>query len=106
MGGSRLVRPIHIARLDKIRPALVLTRHAVRAQRNRVTVAPITSTIWGLETEVLVGRANGLDHESVINCDSIVTIPVDDLGRQIGVLQPGQEAELAAAIVAAFDLDL
>ena len=100
------MRSIHLARLDKIRPALILTREAVRGQRNRVTVAPITSTIWGLKTEVRVGRANGLDHESVINCDSIVTIPVSDLGRQVGILSDAEESALADAIVAAFDLDV
>lgn len=100
------MRSIHLARLDKIRPALVLTREAVRAQRTRVTVAPVTSTIWGLRTEVPVGRANGLDRESVVNCDGIVTIPVSDLGRQIGFLHDVQELALAEAIVAALDLDV
>lgn len=100
------MRSIHLARLDKIRPALVLTREAVRAQRTRVTVAPITSTIWGLRTEVPVGRVNGLDHESVVNCDGVVTIWASDLGRQIGFLHDAQEPALAEAIIAAFDLEV
>lgn len=98
------MRPIHVAQLDKARPVLILTREAVRPHLDRVTVAPITSTIRGLSTEVPVGRVNGLDHESVISCDSIVTVPTSTLGRQVGYLLPTQEAQLAEAIRAAFDL--
>lgn len=99
------MRPIHTARLDKARPVLVLTREIVRPHLSRVTIAPITSTVRGLSTEVPVGRANGLDHASVVSCDNIVTIPVSALGRQLGFLLPEQEAQLSAAIQAAFDLD-
>ena len=49
------MRPIHIARLDKPRPVVVLTRELIRPRLTNVTVAPITSTIRGLSTEVLVG---------------------------------------------------
>jgi mRNA interferase MazF len=100
------MRPIHTARLDKTRPVLILTRELVRPHLSRVTVAPITSTVRGLSTEVPVGSANGLDHECVISCDNIVTVPTSALGRQIGYLLPTQELELTAAIHAAFDLDL
>jgi mRNA interferase MazF len=99
------MRPIHTARLDKVRPVLILTRELVRPHLNRVTVAPITSTILGLSTEVPVGSVNGLDHDGVVSCDNIVTVPKAVLGRHIGYLLPAQEAELADAIRAAFDLD-
>ncbi len=99
------MRPIHTARLDKVRPVLILTRELVRPYLNRVTVAPITSTILGLSTEVPVGSANGLDHGCVVSCDNIVTVPKAALGRHVGYLLPTQEAELAKAIRAAFDLD-
>ncbi|MGO8956205.1 MAG: type II toxin-antitoxin system PemK/MazF family toxin [Streptosporangiaceae bacterium] len=99
------MRPIHAAQLDKARQVLVLTREVVRPYVARVTVAPITTTARGLSTEVPVGRANGLDHECVVSCDNIVTVPKTALGRQIGYLLPAQEAALAAAIQAAFDLD-
>jgi len=98
------MRPIHIAQLDKARPVLILTREAVRPHLTRVTVAPITTTIRGLSTEVPVGRANGIDHDSVISCDNLVTVPTSTLGRHIGYLLPAQEADLSAAIRAAFDL--
>jgi mRNA interferase MazF len=99
------MRPIHLARLDKPRPVLVLTRELVRPHLNTVTVAPITATIRGLSTEVLCGTANGLEHRSAVACDHITTIPVANLGRRIGLLLDQQEAALTDAIHAAFDLD-
>jgi mRNA interferase MazF len=99
------MRPIHLAKLDKTRPVLVLTRELVRPHLSRVTVAPITSRIRGLTTEVAVGPPNGLDHPSVVSLDNIGTIAAAVLGRQIGHLLPEQEALLTNAIQAAFDLD-
>ena len=99
------MRPIYTANLDQARPVLVLTREFVRPYLTRVTVAPITTNARGLSTEVPVGPANGLEAECVVSCDSVFTVPVDALGRQIGVLLPAQEGELTAAIHAAFDLD-
>jgi len=93
-------------RLDKTRPALVLTREAARPGMTKVTVAPITSTVKGLSSEVIVGPENGLDHRSAVALDNVITVPVDALGRTIGVLTDAQEAALARAVVLAFDLDL
>ena len=99
------MRPIHTARLDEVRPVLVLTRELVRPHMARVTVAPITTTIRGLSTEVPVGRANGLGVEGVVSCDNIVTVPKAALGAQIGILLPSQEPALGEAVRSAFDLD-
>jgi len=97
------MRPIHLAELDKSRPVLVLTRNAVRAHRSLVTIAPITSRVRGLTTEVRVGSANGLDHESVVNLDLVDTIPATALGPRIGWFLTEHEPELTKAIRAAFD---
>ena len=99
------MRPIHVARLDKSRPVLVLTRELVRPHLTTVTVAPITTTVRGLSSEVAVGAANGLATASVVSCDNVTTIPRDALGEQIGVLLDGQEQALSDAIRAAFDPD-
>ncbi len=99
------MRPIHVARLDKARPVLVLTRELVRPHLTTVTVAPITTTVRGLSTEVPVDVANGLAGPSVVSCDNITTVPTDALGRQVGVLLDRQEQMLVDAIRAAFDLD-
>ncbi len=99
------MRPIHVAHLDKARPVLVLTRELVRSHLSTVTVAPITTTIRGLSTEVPVDTANGLAGASVVSCDNVNTIPASALGAQIGVLLDRQEPALSDAIRAAFNLD-
>ncbi len=99
------MHPIWLARLDKMRPVLVLTREEVRTVRQLVTVAPITSTARGLRSEVIVGQRNGLDHESVVNLDSIVTLPRNMLVRPIGALLEEQEYDLTRAFHEAFDLE-
>jgi mRNA interferase MazF len=99
------MRPIHRARLDKTRPVLVLTRELVRPHLNTVTVAPITTTVRGLSTEVELGSVNGLEDRCVVACDHVTTIPVTALGDQIGRLLDRQEPRLSDAIRAAFDLD-
>ena len=60
------MREICLARLDKTRPVVVLTRDGARPVMTKVTVAPITSTVRGLSSEVPVGRANGLDHDGAV----------------------------------------
>jgi mRNA interferase MazF len=99
------MRPIHVAHLDEARPVLVLTRELVRPHLRTVTVAPITTTIRGLSTEVAVDTDNGLADACVVSCDNITTIPSDALGPQIGVLFERQELDLSRAVQAAFDLD-
>jgi mRNA interferase MazF len=98
------MRPIHVAELDKARPVLILTRELVRPHLETVTVAPITTTIRGLSTEVHVDAANGLAGPSVVSCEDITTIPASALRAQIGMLLDRQETALADAIRAAFDL--
>jgi mRNA interferase MazF len=99
------MRAIHIARLDKPRPVLILTRELVRPHLRTVTVAPITTTARGLSTEVAVDATNGLEGPSVISCDNITTVPTNVVREQIGVLLDSQESALSEAISAAFDLD-
>ena len=76
------------------------------AAMTKVTVAPITSTVKGLSSEVPVGPENGLDHDGVIALDNVLTVPVDRLGRLVGFLRADQEVALARAVVVAYDLDL
>ena len=99
------MRPIHVARLDKARPVLVLTRELVRPHLRTVTVAPITTRIRGLSTEVRLDAANGIEGPCVVSCDNVTTIPANALGEQIGILLDRQERALSEAIRAAFDLD-
>ena len=100
------MREICLVRLDKTRPAVVLTREPARAVMTKVTVAPITTTVKGLSSEVRVGTDNGLDHDCVVALDNVVTVPVHLLGRTVGYLSAVQEADLARAVVLAYDLEI
>ena len=100
------MRTIVSVQLDKRRPALILTRHSKLHLLTWVTVAPITSTIRGITSEVLVGPRNGLDHDSVVSCDNITTVRRSAVGDTIGLLFDDQERALARAISDAFELDL
>lgn len=100
------MREICLVHLDKTRPALVLTREAARGVMTKVTIAPITSTVKGLSSEVRVGPDNGLDHECAVALDNVVTVPRERLGRTVGYLSAAQELELARAVVLAYDLEL
>jgi mRNA interferase MazF len=101
---ARLMRPIHIARLDKSRPVLVLTREPVRPHLNTVTVASITTTIRGLSTEVPLSAENGLATPSGVSCENIATVPKDVLEEQIGILLDRQESVLGAHSTATDDV--
>lgn len=99
------MRPIHLATVGgKRRPVLVLTRQHMIGRLTKVTVAPITSTIRNIPTELKVGSRNGLDHDSVVSLDNVVTIATDDLGPQAGWLTLVEEEGLAAALAFAYDL--
>lgn len=73
---------------------------------SKVTVAPITSTIKGLSSELPLDERNGLDHPCAASLDNVVTIPTSLLGRVVGFLRPEQERGLAVATVLAYDLDI
>ena len=84
------MREICLVRLDKARPALILTRDAARGVMTKVTVAPVTTTIKGLSSEVRVGPENGLDHDCAISLDNVLTVPVRTPGRTVGYLSVEQ----------------
>jgi mRNA interferase MazF len=48
------------------------------------TVAPITTAIKGLSSEVRVGPENGLDHDCAVALDNVVIVPAHLLGRTVG----------------------
>ena len=60
------MREIVLARLDKTRPVLVLTREAARTAMTKVTVAPIATTVKGLSSEVVLGPQDGLDYRCAV----------------------------------------
>jgi mRNA interferase MazF len=100
------MRTIASVRLDQRRPALILTRQSKLHLLTWLTVAPITSTIRGIASEVPVGQRNGLDHDGVVSCDNITTVRMSAVGDTIGLFFDDQERELARAISDAFELAL
>ena len=99
-------REIRLVRLDKARPAVILTRQLAVGSLSTVTVLPVTSTIRGLATEVVLDEANGLDQVSVANTDNVMTIPRDDVLGHVGYLSFPQEKQLASALAFAFNLEI
>ncbi len=73
---------------------------------SKVTVAPITGTIKGLSSEVKVEPGNGLEHDGVVSLDNVLTVPVHALGRTVGYFSAAEEAQLARAVVLAYDLEV
>ena len=71
---------------DKRRPVVVLSRNEAIRALHTVMVAPVTSTIRGIPSEVGVGLREGLKHESVVNLDHVQTIERARLARCIGRL--------------------
>jgi len=71
---------------DKRRPVLVLTRQEVIGMLRTVMVAPITSTIHGAPSEVVVGVDEGLKRDSAINLDHVQTVDKQRLKRFIGTI--------------------
>lgn len=100
------MRTIASVRLDKTRPALILTRASKLHLLTWVTVAPITSTVRGITSEIPVGPRNGLDHDCVVSCDNITTVRGEAVGDTLGLLFDDQEPALARAISDAFDLHM
>ncbi|HVF78713.1 MAG TPA: type II toxin-antitoxin system PemK/MazF family toxin [Solirubrobacteraceae bacterium] len=87
------------------RPAVIVTRQVAIQFLANVTVASITGQIRGLPTEVRLDPAQGLDHESVVNCDNLFTVPKTAIGRIRGELGPAQRHQLDAALAIALGLD-
>ena len=71
---------------DKRRPVLVMTRQDVIGLLHTVMVAPITSTVYGAPSEVLVGPDDGLKHPSAINLDHVQTVERARLVSYVGTL--------------------
>lgn len=100
------MRTIASVQLDERRPALILARESELTYLSCVTVAPITSTVRGIPSEVPVGVRNGLGHDSVVSCDNVTTVPREAVHSTIGYFFDDQEPDLLRAISDAFELVL
>jgi len=86
---------------DKKRPVLVLSRQEVIGLLHTVMVAPITSTIRGAPSEVVVGESEGLKHESAVNLDHVQTVERARLEGYVGHLDPEKMREVCRALAIA-----
>jgi mRNA interferase MazF len=90
---------------DKQRPVLVLTRQEVIGLLHTVMVAPITSTIRGAPSEVVVGLKEGLKHESAVNLDHVQTVEQARLTGYVGHLGRDKMREVCRALSIAVGCD-
>ncbi|MBI4477240.1 MAG: type II toxin-antitoxin system PemK/MazF family toxin [Acidobacteria bacterium] len=84
---------------DKKRPVLILTRDSAIEFLDEVTVAPITSTIRDIPTEVLLDREVGLPRDCAINLDHIQTVPKGRIEGALTTLDPGRMNEVRTALL-------
>ena len=86
---------------DKRRPVLILTRQEVLPLLRTAMVAPITSTIRGLPSEVPVGFDEGLEHPSAVNLDHVQTVERRLLHHYVGSLSEARMREVCRALALA-----
>ena len=89
---------------DKKRPVLVLTRDSVLEYLGEVTVAPITSTVRDIPSEVFLSKQNGMTKVCAIDCDHIQTVPKGKIGSLITALSKDKLEQVREAIHFAIDL--
>ena len=90
---------------DKKRPVLVLTRESAIAVLNSVTIAPITSTIRSIPTELLLTKQDGVPHTCAANFDNLQTVSKSNIGERITRLTSRRMKEAAAAVSFALGFD-
>ena len=92
------IRLYHFAMPDKTRPVLILTRASALEYLSRITVAPITSTIRGVPSEVALGTEDGLKQPCAVNLHNVVTVPKGDIGRRVAQLGSSRMHEICRAL--------
>lgn len=91
---------------DQSHPVLLLSWDAHGDWRDRVTVAPVTSTRRGLDAEVGLTRRDGMPRACVANLDDLQTIPRDVLFERITTLSNNRMDEVAIAAHRALGMTL
>ena len=92
------VRLCRFAPPDKQRPVLILTRDSAIGHLSTVTVAPITSTIRGVPSEVILDIEDGMKGRCAVNLHNAVTISQERLGRRVSSLNASRMREVCAAL--------
>lgn len=92
------VRLYQFAPPDKKRPVVVLTRDSALPYLSTATVAPITSTMRGVPSEVRLSEDDGLKAPCAVNLHNAVTVSQRRLGRRLAQLRPSRMDEICAAL--------
>ena len=91
---------------DKRRPVLVLTRDSAIGFLTGITVAPITSTIRNIPTEVLLTPSDdGVQVVCAVNLDNIQTVQKSGLGSLITGLSHARMEAVERALCFALGMD-
>lgn len=92
------VRLYQFAAPDKKRPIVVLTRESAIGYLSTVTVAPITSAIRGVPSEVVLNQDDGMNTPCAVNLHNAVTVTQQKLGKRLAQLSPARMREICAAL--------
>src|SRR5689334_22586797 len=84
---------------DKQRPIVILTRSSALDFLGEVTVAPVTSTIRDIPSEVLLGREDGMPRDCAINLDHIQTVSKGRVGSLIATLRTSKMQEIRTSLL-------
>lgn len=98
------IRWYKFARTDKKRPVLILTRDSILEYLGEVTVAPITTTVRDIPTEVFLSEAAGMPRDCAVNCDHLQTVSKGKIGSLIISLPAAKMADVGQAIGFALDI--
>jgi mRNA interferase MazF len=98
------VRWYKFAQPDKRRPVLILTRDSILEYLGEVTIAPITTTVRDIPSEVFLSRDDGLPLDCAVNCDHLQSVSKGRLGAVIATLSPTKMDAVADAICFALAL--
>ncbi len=98
------IRWYKFAQPAKQRPVLILTRDSVLEYLGEITVAPITSTVRDIPSEIFLSKADGMPLDCAINCDHLQTVSKGKIGALITSLPPARMADVGRAIRFALDI--
>jgi mRNA interferase MazF len=84
---------------NKRRPVVILTRDSALDYLNEVMIAPITSTVRDIPTEVVLDVADGMPQTCAINLDHVQTVPKERLGALIATLQATRMVDVRDALL-------
>jgi mRNA interferase MazF len=87
------------------RPVLLLSRSEAYSVRSLIVVAPVTTRIRHIASEVSLGTDDGMPQDCVANLDTITTIPKDCLQSRITTLSAKKLREIEIAIRFALGLE-